>query len=67
MLDLGVSSQLFYSCVGYALAMQTDLLITTDCYVDGEEVKPQPGDFYGGWTTSDLEGMIKGCKETRWM
>jgi uncharacterized protein (DUF427 family) len=24
-----------------------------DCYVDGELVKPQPGDFYGGWTTSE--------------
>ncbi|CAG8959824.1 hypothetical protein HYFRA_00001732 [Hymenoscyphus fraxineus] len=35
------------------------------CYVDGEEVKPQPGDFYGGWVTSELEGLIKGSKETR--
>ncbi|KAK4570262.1 hypothetical protein LTR86_002342 [Recurvomyces mirabilis] len=26
-----------------------------DCYVDGEKVEPQPGDFYGGWTTSDIE------------
>lgn len=38
-----------------------------DCFVDGEEVKPQPGDFYGGWTTSELEGIIKGSAETRWM
>jgi len=42
-------------------------LIDSDCFVDGEEVKPQPGDFYGGWTTSDLKGIIKGSKETRWM
>lgn len=30
------------------------------CYVDGEEVKPQEGDFYGGWVTSELEGPMKG-------
>jgi hypothetical protein len=28
-------------------------------------VKPQPGDFYGGWTTSELDGLIKGSAETR--
>ncbi|PBP16642.1 DUF427-domain-containing protein [Diplocarpon rosae] len=38
-----------------------------DCYVDGELVQPQPGDFYGGWTTSELEGIIKGDAATRWM
>jgi uncharacterized protein (DUF427 family) len=38
-----------------------------DCYVDGELVKPQPGDFYGGWTTSELEGTIKGDAATRWL
>lgn len=38
-----------------------------DCYVDGELVQPQPGDFYGGWTTSELEGTIKGDAATRWM
>lgn len=26
-----------------------------DCYVDGEKVQSQPGDFYGGWTTSDID------------
>lgn len=31
-----------------------------DCFVDGEQVVPQPGDFYGGWVTSELEGIIKG-------
>ena len=30
------------------------------CYVDGERVAPQPGNFYGGWITSDLEGPFKG-------
>jgi len=31
-----------------------------DCYVDGELVRPQPGDFYGGWLTDDIEGTVKG-------
>jgi len=36
-----------------------------DCYVDGEKVEPQPGDFYGGWTTSDIEqSSIKGAPGT---
>ena len=30
------------------------------CYVDGERVQPQEGDFYGGWITSDIEGPFKG-------
>ena len=30
------------------------------CYVDGELVQPQPGEFYGGWITSDIAGPFKG-------
>lgn len=30
------------------------------CYVDGELVKAQPGDFYGGWITQDIVGPFKG-------
>jgi uncharacterized protein (DUF427 family) len=30
------------------------------CTVDGERVAPQPGDFYGGWVTSDIVGPFKG-------
>lgn len=30
------------------------------CFVDGEEVTPQPGSFYGGWITSDIVGPFKG-------
>ena len=30
------------------------------CYVDEERVTPQPGDFYGGWITSDMVGPFKG-------
>lgn len=31
-----------------------------DCFVDDEKVLPQPGEFYGGWITSDLVGPFKG-------
>ena len=30
------------------------------CYVDEEQVSAQPGDFYGGWITSELVGPFKG-------
>ena len=30
------------------------------CFVDGEKVKPQDGNFYGGWITDDIVGPIKG-------
>ena len=30
------------------------------CFVDGEQVQPQPGRFYGGWITSDVVGPFKG-------
>lgn len=35
------------------------------CYVDGEKVTPQPGDFYGGWITADVVGPFKGESGTR--
>lgn len=36
------------------------------CFVDDEEVIPQPGDFYGGWTTSDIDTKyVKGAAGTR--
>lgn len=30
------------------------------CLVDGEQVVPQPGGFYGGWVTSKVAGPFKG-------
>jgi uncharacterized protein (DUF427 family) len=30
------------------------------CYVDGERVESQAGDFYGGWITRDIVGPFKG-------
>ncbi len=34
------------------------------CWVDGEKVEVQEGDFYGGWITSDLAGPFKGSPGT---
>jgi uncharacterized protein (DUF427 family) len=31
-----------------------------DCFVDDEPVRPQEGDFYGGWITSEVQGPFKG-------
>lgn len=31
-----------------------------ECYVDDERVTAQPGDFYGGWITSQVVGPFKG-------
>lgn len=30
------------------------------CLVDGEQARPQPGNFYGGWITNDVVGPFKG-------
>jgi uncharacterized protein (DUF427 family) len=30
------------------------------CLVDGEQVRPQPGGFYGGWITREIVGPWKG-------
>jgi uncharacterized protein (DUF427 family) len=35
------------------------------CLVGGEQVKPQPGGFYGGWITSDVSGPFKGVPGSR--
>ena len=34
------------------------------CFLDDELVQAQPGDFYGGWITSDLVGPFKGAPGT---
>ena len=36
-----------------------------ECSVDGERVRPQPGEFYGGWVTDDVCGPFKGEPGTR--
>ncbi|MAU76991.1 MAG: hypothetical protein CL831_09025 [Crocinitomicaceae bacterium] len=30
------------------------------CYLEGERVVAQPGQFYGGWITSSIQGPFKG-------
>ena len=30
------------------------------CFVDGERVQAQPGDFHGGWITAEIVGPFKG-------
>jgi uncharacterized protein (DUF427 family) len=35
------------------------------CFVDGERVVPQPGDFYGGWITRSVVGPFKGGPGSR--
>ena len=35
------------------------------CWVGDERVEAQPGDFYGGWITSDIRGPFKGGAGTR--
>ncbi len=34
------------------------------CWVDGERVGAQPGDFYGGWITPEIVGPFKGASGT---
>ena len=36
-----------------------------ECLVDGEQVVPQPGGFYGGWITSREAGPFKGVPGSR--
>ena len=38
-----------------------------EAWVGDLRVIPQPGDFYGGWITPNLDGRIKGAAGTmRW-
>lgn len=36
------------------------------CYLGGEIVKPQAGDFYGGWITNNIEGPFKDSSMERY-
>ncbi|KAI8805186.1 hypothetical protein BJ742DRAFT_821322, partial [Cladochytrium replicatum] len=46
-----------YAAIKGALSFYADPF---ECFVGDEKVKPQPGDFYGGWMTSWIEGQVKG-------
>jgi uncharacterized protein (DUF427 family) len=55
----------FYSNPTVAFAdIQNDVAVYPSrmeaCYVNGETVQSQPGDFYGGWITQDIVGPFKG-------
>ncbi|MET9883727.1 DUF427 domain-containing protein [Streptomyces sp. NPDC006430] len=52
-----------YSAIARCLAFYPSRV--TSCSVDGESVVPQPGDFYGGWITGEIEGPFKGPPGTR--
>ena len=51
----------FTPITGY-LAFYAGLM--EECHVGGERVIAQPGDFYGGWVTSNLDGIPKGARGT---
>jgi uncharacterized protein (DUF427 family) len=36
-----------------------------ECKVNGERVTPQPGEFFGGWITSNIMGPYKGLPGTQ--
>ncbi len=47
-----------YADISDAVAVMPALM--DRCVVNGEEVIPQPGSFYGGWITSRVVGPFKG-------
>ena len=51
-----------YEAIAGLIAVYPGLM--TRCELDDEPVTAQPGDFYGGWTTSWIEGPIKGAPGT---
>jgi uncharacterized protein (DUF427 family) len=53
---------LFKPLAGH-LAFYASLM--TACWVGDMRVAPQPGDFYGGWVTPNLDGVVKGAPGTR--
>ena len=55
-------SSRFAALDGY-LAFYSSLM--DECAVAGVVVTPQPGDFYGGWVTPNLQGIVKGDAATR--
>ncbi|BFZ53694.1 hypothetical protein PYCC9005_000724 [Savitreella phatthalungensis] len=52
----------FIPIAGHLSFYATEGTNTWDCYVDGEKVHPQPGDFYGGWMSSRIDGGKQGVK-----
>jgi hypothetical protein len=51
-----------YEALAHTAALYPGLMNSVT--VDGEEVQPQEGDFYGGWITSRVTGPFKGAPGT---
>ncbi|CAN5291519.1 DUF427 domain-containing protein [soil metagenome] len=51
-----------YEILTDRIALYADDLV---CTVDGEQVEPQAGGFYGGWITSRVVGPFKGSRGSR--
>jgi uncharacterized protein (DUF427 family) len=53
----------FKPIAGY-LAFYAGLM--EECRVGDAKARPQPGDFYGGWVTPNLDGIPKGASGTEY-
>lgn len=52
-----------FMALAYCVAFYPNLMDV--CEVNGEKVKAQKGDFYGGWITKNIVGPFKGEPGTR--
>lgn len=52
-----------FASIAHHVAFYADAMDA--CFVDGEQVTPQPGGFYGGWITSRVAGPFKGIPGSR--
>jgi len=51
-----------YEAIGGHIAFYPGRVDT--CFLDDEPVRPQPGNYYGGWVTDDIVGPFKGERGT---
>ncbi|GAC1434554.1 MAG: hypothetical protein NVS1B11_29230 [Terriglobales bacterium] len=51
-----------YESIGGYLAFYVNRVDA--CFVGEERVRPQQGNFYGGWVTADIAGPFKGGIDT---
>ena len=49
-----------YAYYGFVSGADGDLIALGEIAVNGEDVVPQPGGFYGGWINSWIAGPFKG-------
>ena len=74
-LDLNMNKQRVLNIAWYYSCPKKEFLLiknfisfyaskTQKCFVNGEIVKKQDGDFYGGWITNNLTGPFKGALGT---